>query len=160
MGSWPLKLPSDRGLDSLKVGSVVVVSENDRWLPLLPRFPLWYAGARGDDPARSITAGERASVTYGGPGGSRVDDLRGADEDEGHCRWCLLAGLEVPDMDEAMESLLLAPRRCGARGTPPKPGPSPEAPMMFPISVEVRNMDMTPGADARDSCLSAPPWPL
>ena len=61
-------------------------------------------------------------------------------------------------MEEAMESRLLAPRRCGARCTPPKPEASPVAPMMLPISVDVRSMDMTPGA--RCSCLSAPPWCL
>ena len=85
---------------------------------------------------------------------------RGAEEDEGHCRWCLLVRLEVPDMEEAVESLLLAPRRCGARGTLPMPERSPVRPMTLPISVEVRSMDMTPGADARRSCLSAPPWAL
>lgn len=104
--------------------------------------------------------GESVSATYCGPDGSRIEERLGADEDEGHCRWCLLARLELPDMDEAVESLLLAPRRCGARGTLPMPERSPVRPTTLPISVVVRSMDMTPGADARRSCLSAPPCGL
>jgi hypothetical protein len=76
----------------------------------------------------------------------------GAEEEEGHCRWCLLVRLELPDMEEAVESLLLAPRRCGARGPLPTPERFPVRPTRLPISVEVRSMDMTPGADARGSC--------
>jgi hypothetical protein len=112
---------------------------------------------RGDDPGRSMMVGERVSATYCGPEGSRIEVRRGAEEDEGHCRWCLLAQLEVPDIDDAVESLLLAPRRCGALGTLPMPETSPVRPTTLPISVEVRSMDMTPGADARRSCLSVPP---
>jgi hypothetical protein len=104
-----------------------------------------------------MMVGERVSATYCGPEGSRIEVRRGAEEDEGHCRWCLLAQLEVPDIDDAVESLLLAPRRCGALGTLPMPETSPVRPTTLPISVEVRSMDMTPGADARRSCLSVPP---
>lgn len=53
---------------------------------------------------------------YCGPDGSRMEERLGAEEEEGYCRWCLLARLEAPDMDDAVESLLLVPRRCGARG--------------------------------------------
>jgi hypothetical protein len=37
------------------------------------------------------------------------------------------------------------------------PGRSPMRPGRLPISVAVRNIDMTPGADARESCLPVPP---
>lgn len=107
-----------------------------------------------------MMVGERVSATYCGPDGSRIEVRRGAEEDEGHCRWCLLARLDVPDIDEVVESLLLASRRRGARGTLAMPEMSPIRPTTLPISVEVRSMDMTPGADARRSCLSAPPWCL
>lgn len=63
-------------------------------------------------------------------------------------------------MDDAVESLLLVPRRCGARGTSPKSETSPVRPARLPISVVVRSMDMTPGADARRPCLSAAPLGL
>ena len=53
----------------------------------------------GDDPGRSMMVGERVSATYCGPDGSRIEVRRGAEEDEGHCRWCLLARLDVPDID-------------------------------------------------------------
>jgi hypothetical protein len=130
--------------------------ENDRWLSLLLRLLRCRVGIRGDEPGRCIIVGERVSATYCGPDGSRIEERRGAEEEEGYCRWCLLARLEVPDIEDVVDSLLLAPRRCGARGTLPRPERSPVRPTTLPISVDVRSMDMTPGADARRSCLSLP----
>jgi hypothetical protein len=60
-------------------------------------------------------------------------------------------------MEDAAESLLLTLLRDGARGMVSPPGRSPMRPGRLPISVAVRNIDMTPGADARDSCLPVPP---
>jgi hypothetical protein len=60
-------------------------------------------------------------------------------------------------MEDAAESLLLTLLRDGARGMVSPPGRSPMRPGRLPISVAVRNIDMTPGADARESCLPVPP---
>ena len=62
--SGPRKLPKDLLLDSLKVGWVVLVMENDRWLSMLLRLLRWRVGMRGDDPGRFITVGESVSATY------------------------------------------------------------------------------------------------
>jgi hypothetical protein len=60
-------------------------------------------------------------------------------------------------MEDAAESLLLTLLRDGARGMVSPPGRSPMRPGRLPISVAVRNIDMTPGADARESCLPVLP---
>jgi hypothetical protein len=103
----------------------------------------------------SMRVGERVSATYWGPDASR-DEGRIADDDEGHFRYCLFARLEVPDMEEAVDSLLLTLLRDGARGMVSPPGRSPVRPARLPISVVVRSIDMTPGADKGRSCLPVP----
>jgi len=98
-----------------------------------------------------MSVGDRVSATYWGPmgGGSRVLDQRAAEDDDGHWRWCLLARLEWLETEEAVESLLEAPRRCGARDRLPMPADSPPVrPTTLPISVDVRSIDMTPGPAA------------
>lgn len=114
-------------------------------------------GIKGEEPGIFIIVGESVSATYCGPESSRLEDRRAADEDEGYCRWCLLARLELFDNDEAVESRLDAPRRCGARGMLPMPDKSPVMPTTLPISVDVRSIDITPGAaDDRRSDVPGP----
>ena len=60
-------------------------------------------------------------------------------------------------MEDAFESLLLTLLRDGARGMVSPPGRSPVRPARLPISVVVRSIDMTPGADERRSCFPVPP---
>ena len=100
-----------------------------------------------------IVVGESVSGTYCGTFESRGTERRGAEEEEGYCRWCLLVPLELLESEEAVDNLLDAPRRCSARGLLPMPDMSPVMPARLPISVDVRSMDMTPGAR---SGLSAP----
>lgn len=101
-----------------------------------------------------IIVGESVSAIYCG---SRAMECRAAEEDEGHCRWCLLARLELLESEDAVESLLEAPRRCGARAKLPAPEISPVRPTTLPISVDVRSMDMMLGpAEERRSGLPAP----
>jgi hypothetical protein len=149
----------ERLLDSLNSGcGIVCVIDNERCESRSrPRI-----GTKGELPGMFIMVSESVSGTYCGTlgiggMGSRVIECRAADEDEGHCRWCLLVWLEWFDSDEAVLRRLDAPRRCGARGTLPKPDESPVRPTTLPISVEVRSMDMTPGpAEDRRSCLAGP----
>ena len=118
----------------------------------------------GEDPGMCMTVGESVSAPYCGVLVSRVMERRAAVEEEGHCRWCLLARLELFESEDAVERRLEAPLRCGGRGALLMPGRSPVRPTIFPISVEVRSIDMTPGpADERRS--GFPPalyacWPV
>lgn len=113
-------------------------------------------GTSGEDPGMVIIVGESVSATNCGAWCSLVVERRAAEEDEGYCRWCLLARLELLERDDAVERRLDAPHLCGARAALPMPGKSPDKPTTLPISVEVRSMDMTPGpADERRSVLGA-----
>jgi hypothetical protein len=58
-------------------------------------------------------------------------------------------------MEDAVLRRLDVPRRCETRGALPMP--SPIKPPRLPISVEVRSIDMTPGAADRRSCPAGPP---
>jgi len=100
----------------------------------------------------SIIVGDSMSWAYVGVA-SRIAECLGADDDDGHCRCCLLAWFEWLDNDEAVLSLLEAPRRCGGRGMPERL--SPGMPTRFPISVEVRSIDEM-AAEASTSCLAPP----
>jgi hypothetical protein len=106
---------------------------------------------RGED-GMSTIVGDSVSGVYVGIA-SRIAEYLGADDDDGHCRCCLLVWFEWLDSDEAVLSLLEAPRRCGARGMPDRL--SPGMPTRFPISVEVRSIDEM-AVEASTSCLPPP----
>jgi hypothetical protein len=62
-------------------------------------------------------------------------------------------------MEDAVLRRLDVPRRCEARGAL-LPMPSPMRPPRLPISVDVRSIDMTPGAADKKFCpAGAPPSP-
>jgi hypothetical protein len=58
-------------------------------------------------------------------------------------------------MEDAVLRRLDVPRRCEARDALPMP--SPMRPPRLPISVDVRSIDMTPGAADRRSCPAGMP---
>ena len=88
-------------------------------------------------------AGERVLLTYCGPPGPV--ECRGAEDDGGYPRRCLLFRLEVLDMDDAVDILLGARCRCRGRCMLPRPDKSSKTPPpTFPISVSVRSMEETP----------------
>lgn len=87
--------------------------------------------------------GVRTFATYCGPCGPV--ECRGADDDEGYPRKCLLAPLEVLDMDEAVDIRLGARCRCRVRCMLPTPDKSSRTtPPTLPISVSVRSIEETP----------------
>jgi hypothetical protein len=99
---------------------------------------------RGDDPVAFIAVGESVSVAYRDPW--YCIGWRGAEEEDGWERkCCLLARLEVLDMEEAPDILLVARERIGRCPLPKLDRSSNWGPMpTLPISVPVRSMDETP----------------
>lgn len=99
-----------------------------------------------------MTVGERVSGTYCGTLLSR-ERLGLEEAEEGQALWVNVR-LEAFDRDDAVLRRDVIPVRREPRGIMLEE--SPASPPRLPISVEVRSIEATPGAEDRRSCCFAP----